>query len=82
VLLGGLLLSLLVMVMVLTVLLLGLLLGVWLLMLVGLTFPLLVLLMLVCSVLPVMFLCAFDDLRFNYYGFTLAAWVCYCYVSF
>ncbi len=31
---------------------------------------------------PVMFLCAFDDLRFNYYGFTLAAWVCYCYVSF
>jgi hypothetical protein len=35
-----------------------------------------------CSVLPVMFLCAFDDLRFNYYGFTLVAWVCYCYVSF
>jgi hypothetical protein len=24
----------------------------------------------------------FADLRFNYYGFTLAAWVCYCYVSF
>ncbi len=31
---------------------------------------------------PVMFLHVFDDLRFNYYGFTLAAWVCYCYVSF
>jgi len=47
------------MVIVLTVLLLGLLLGVWLLMLVGLTFPLLVLLMLVCSVLPVMFFMCF-----------------------